>query len=512
MRATKLVSARSFRNELLRATRLQSGVVAATLQTNKSHSASLHTTTRYSRPIKSFRSRQLSRQFSTGSPVPFIDCVVVGGGPVGASASWFLAENEANEGKSIVMIHDPANKGAHEDWSRLARLSFDGPRQEMDLSRHAISLLDMADEVRSYQSGEPVVPVRPGMLFVASPGTNLARACTYGLENFGDEEFKQHHVDELEGLYPGNPVNLPKDTLCFSHPIGYCVSPLELAAVGRGVAKGYGVDIKAGSATIDMAPPEAGANVIRVTMDNGEQFDTRRCFLFAGAQGKKIVADAVKRSPANSVLDIPEFKDTYITAISTVRYKHRNHPADPVPDSGHVVTPITLGQLDIPELCPFQANFSIVAEEYGDVLKTRLSGSAGSETIETVEEMHNNPNREEQDKEMGQVYGNFFGHLFPYLETEKALDFNRCVTYRSHNTNFSGTSLLEKTIGEGENKATIMTTPGCFGVGVKFGPALGQAAAAHVFEQPLEAGMNMFESGNCEPDKSEDGERIERAW
>ena len=52
------------------------------------------------------------------------------------------------------------NKGAHEDWSRLARLSFDGPVEEMNLSRHAIGLIDLIDEVRSMQSGAPIVPVR----------------------------------------------------------------------------------------------------------------------------------------------------------------------------------------------------------------------------------------------------------------------------------------------------------------------------------------------------------------
>lgn len=50
----------------------------------------------------------------------------------------------------------------------------------------------------------------------------------------------------------------------------------------------------------------------------------------------------------------------YITAISTVRYRHRNHPADPAPGSGHVSQPITLGQLEIPDLIGYQANFSVV--------------------------------------------------------------------------------------------------------------------------------------------------------
>lgn len=443
-----------------------------------------------------------SRQFS--SDVPFIDNIVVGGGPVGASTAWYLAENENAEGKTVMMIHDPTNKGAHEDWSRLARLSFDGPRDEFDLSKHAVSLLDMADEVRSYQSGEPVVPIRPGMLFVASPGTNLARACAYGAENFGDADFIQRDPAELEELYPGNEFNLPKDTLCWSHPVGLCVSPLELAAVGRGVAQSYGVDIRTGRAAIDVVSD----GVIRVTLATGEQFDTKNCFLFAGAQGKKLIADALLRDPVkNAELEIPELTDTYITAISTVRYNHVNHPARPKEGSGHVPPPITLGQLEVPELCNFQANFSVVAEEYGDVLKTRLSGAPGSETIETVADLHKGCTPE-QDEEMREIYGNFFGSLFPFLDTTKALDFNRCVTYRNFNPNFSGTSLLEKKVGNG---GSLMITPGCFGVGVKFGPALGQAAAAHTFGDELENGMNVFQSGS-EQLKAEDENRIERAW
>jgi len=55
-----------------------------------------------------------------------------------------------------------------------------------------------------------------------------------------------------------------------------------------------------------------------------------------------------------------------------------------------------------------------------------------------------------------------------------------------------------------------MTTVGCFGVGVKFGPALGQAAAAHEYGDDLELGMNVFQSGEL-PDE-EGGERVERAW
>merc|ERR1712013_242185 len=100
------------------------------------------------------------------------------------------------------------------------------------------------------------------------------------------------------------------------------------------------------------------------------------------------------------------------------------------------------------------------------------------------------------DEMMAEIYGKFFGGLFPYLETEKALDFNRCVTYRNFDTRMSGTSLVDKVVGEeGETKSNIITTVGCFGVGVKFGPALGQAAAAHTFGEDIEEGMNVFTSG-----------------
>ena len=39
-----------------------------------------------------------------------------------------------------------------------------------------------------------------------------------------------------------------------------------------------------------------------------------------------------------------------------------------------VVPPIVLGQIEQPKLMDYQANFSIVAEEMGNVYKVRLSG------------------------------------------------------------------------------------------------------------------------------------------
>ena len=458
-----------------------------------------------------------ARSFSTTAAAAApetADCVVVGGGPVGGCASWFLAENEVaqEEGTKIICVHDPKNRGAHEDWSRLARLSFDGPLDEMNLSRHAIGLLDLIDEVRMMNSGAPVVPVRPGMVFLASPGTDLARACANGEAEFGDDQFRRVDWRELESIYPGNAFDLPADTLAWTHPTGYCVSPLELADAARKTAEAYGVETVEGRARVD----HVGDGLLRVTLDDGREIDTRKCFLFAGAVSKQLIDEAIERDPVgNAVLEVPEFDDTYITAISTVRYGHVNHPAQPAPDSGHVVTPIVLGQLDVPELIDFQANFSIVAEEYGDVLKTRLSGSIGSEVVATVDEMKRIgiDDGGQQDSQMDDIYQRFFGPLFPFLSTEKPLDFNRCVTYRNYNPNFSGTSLVEKQIGEGDNKSSLMTTVGCFGVGVKFGPALGEAAAAHTFGQDLQEGMNVFTSGDPSLIVDEDdADRIDRAW
>ena len=431
------------------------------------------------------------------------DYIIVGGGPVGASTAWFLSE-QAGEEQSVLLIHDPKNKGAHEDWSRLARLSFDGPRDEFDLSKHAIELLDLMDEVQSMNSGAPVVPIRPGMLFLASPGTPMAQLCANG-ETYGDSEYRRVDVKDLDTIYPGNEFNLPEDTLCWTHPTGYCVSPLELASSARKTAEAYGAEIVEGRAAVDNMPTGG----FQVTLDDGMVYETPNCMVFAGAQNKRLLAEAVERDPVkNAELVIPEFDETYISAISTIRYNHVNHPANPKPGSGHVVPPITLGQLEIPGLIDFQANFSIVAEEYGDVLKTRLSGSIGSETIPTVAAMYEIS--DDQNDEMADIYQNFFGTLFPFLDTAAPLDFNRCVTYRNHNPNFSGTSILAKKTG---SESSLLTTVGCFGVGVKFGPALGEAASAHVLGNKLKDGMDVFFSGD-ESLSSVDDEmkKVERAW
>merc|ERR550514_681080 len=110
------------------------------------------------------------------------------------------------------------------------------------------------------------------------------------------------------------------------------------------------------------------------------------------------------------------------------------------------------------------------------------------------------------NERMAETYQAVFGSLFPYLETDTPLDFNRCVTYRNHIPAFHGTALLEKKIGE----SSLITTPGCFGVGVKFGPLLGQAAAAHSNGLPVEPGVHVFQSGEQTLDP--DTEIIERAW
>ena len=115
---------------------------------------------------------------------------------------------------------------------------------------------------------------------------------------------------------------------------------------------------------------------------------------------------------------------------------------------------------------------------------------------------------------MAAIYKNFFGALFPYLETEKPQDFNRCVTYRNHGAAFGGTSLLEKDIKDkaGEKKSSLLTTVGCFGVGVKFGPALGEAAAAHANGNELYTGMYVHKSGDDKLKSTDLGDQLARAW
>jgi hypothetical protein len=51
-------------------------------------------------------------------------------------------------------------------------------------------------------TGAPVLPVTPGMLFVASPGTNMAIACERG-ESYGVEGYRRVSLDELDELFPG---------------------------------------------------------------------------------------------------------------------------------------------------------------------------------------------------------------------------------------------------------------------------------------------------------------------
>jgi len=418
----------------------------------------------------------------------------VGGGPVGTSTAWFLAEREHD----VLLIHDPKDAGAHEDWSRLARLSFDGPPDEMECSKHAIELLDLIEEVRSMNAGAPAVPIKPGMLFVASPGTNMALACARG-EAYGEEGYRRVELDELDELFPGNPMTLPEGTLCWTHPAGYCVSPMELCDANLKTCLAYGVEENHGRVSLDVGSD--GEYIVQV--DNGDVFATRKLYLMAGAYNKAICQD----SPAPQLSGIKEFETMYISAISTIRYRHRNHPSAPS-DPSFVVPPITLGQLELPGVCDFQANFSVVAEEYGDVLKTRLSGDIGTEVVPRVEDMKANTVGMD-DAKMAQTYGAVFGSCFPYLETEKPLDFNRCVTYRNHIPAFSGTSLLEVEVGEGDKTSKMLTTVGCFGVGVKFGPVLGEAAADFTDGEELKIGMNVFQSGM---DHQLDGEMIERAW
>jgi len=227
---------------------------------------------------------------------------------------------------------------------------------------------------------------------------------------------------------------------------------------------------------------------VKVSLKSGETFHTKNCFVFCGAQNKEIFESATMRA-GNESLELPELEQTFITAISTVRYQHANSIRN---NGTALTTPIILGQIEVPQILNFQANFSIVPEDFGNILKTRLSGAEGSEVIPYVSSLHD-VFQPDDDAAMAIQYKQFFGSLFPFLCTEQPLDFNRCVTYRNHGKAFSGTSaLLEKRVG---GDARVLTTAGCFGVGVKYGPLLGEAVADHVFQDGVRDGINVLTSG-----------------
>jgi hypothetical protein len=135
----------------------------------------------------------------------------------------------------------------------------------------------------------------------------MAKALTHG-ESLGDSLLNRVDPSELESIFPGNAFNLPADTLCWTHPAGLAVSPLELCTASRGTAQAYGVEILTSRAHVDMAEDR---ELVRVSLDSGEVFDTPRLYLFAGAQSKQILSTSLKRQPlGNQDLRVPELDDT----------------------------------------------------------------------------------------------------------------------------------------------------------------------------------------------------------
>ena len=59
-------------------------------------------------------------QRSEGGKPEFYDHIIVGGGPVGTGTAWYLGEKtcEQEVPEKVLLVHDPKNPGAHEDWSR----------------------------------------------------------------------------------------------------------------------------------------------------------------------------------------------------------------------------------------------------------------------------------------------------------------------------------------------------------------------------------------------------------
>ena len=119
----------------------------------------------------------------------------------------------------------------------------------------------------------------------------------------------------MHKVFSGNKLNLPEGTLCWSHPLGFCVSlsPIELCSAQLKTTQAYGISAKEGTASIDLED-----DMVRVLLSNGESYLTKKCYLFAGAQNKELFEQSLQRSTDNSGIAIPEFENTYITAISTM--------------------------------------------------------------------------------------------------------------------------------------------------------------------------------------------------
>ena len=410
----------------------------------------------------------------------YYDNIIIGGGPIGSSTAMFLSEENKNE--NTLLICDDKDRGSYEDWSKILRLSLDSNINEYNLSKHSYDIIQMLDEIRSTKPGHNIMSIQSGVLFLASPNTNLAKKCLYSLNNNKDynddnddeDQFKLLNIKDINDIFNIS-LNLPKETLCFYHPRAAAINPIELVYTLRGLAQNNGLQIMNNKKIVSLKYIDNDDKILICSNDN-DIFSTKNLYLFCGARNKELGKDFAK-----------EFDETYITAISTIRY-NANCDVN--------VHPIILGQLDLDKsMIDHQANFSVIPEiddNGNNIVKIRLSGKNGSEVIETREGLDCEYILNQND-EMIKLSKNIFGELLPYIDNEKPLDFNRCCTYRNHFTHFNGTSLLNIPLS---TSSSIMTTVGCYGVGVKFAPVLGEAAVAFKNNESVQDGIKIFESGD----------------
>jgi cysteine synthase len=374
--------------------------------------------------------------------------IIIGGGPVGSSLALKLAQNN----HQVTLINNFINLGSHNDTSRLSRLAFDGTRTEFKLSQQAIiNLLKINKTV-----GEKVITSRPGVLFIASPNTTLAKKLKNG-ESF-DNGLKRLTQAEVNTIFSGYAFNFPHETLYWHHPVGYVVNPIELTKANRVLAAAHGCEIIDAEGRISY-----NQNNFNITTSNQQSFSTKNLFLLAGASNKQL-------SEAGD-LAIPEFNNTYLTAISTIRYQSA---------SKRGLMPITVGSLQLNSF-PYLLDFSTMPESTA-IVKTRLSGPQGSETIKSVNEKNSLASEVAKQNSL-----NLFNQVLPNLGVP--IDFTRCITYRNTSPSMAGIGFLEAKFSQEHNRneehhfPTLITTLGCYGVHVKYGSIIADSIYQYLFKQ-----------------------------
>ncbi len=366
--------------------------------------------------------------------------IILGGGPVGSSLAKLFAESH----QSITLVYDPSNFGSHHDVSRLSRLAYEGDDSEFERSYEAVRHLTEINAIAS----SSVITSKPGVVFIASEGTLLAQQLdSHAHRNFSLTEITS---DRLRSIFPSYPINVPQNTRLWLSKEGYVVNPQNLSLINRKLAAQAGCEIVLGKAKVSLLD-----NQYHVTVNDDTILQTKELYLLAGAANKEIFY--------STQLKIPEFSATYLTAISTLRYRLRTEPS--------LFMPIVIGSLYLPEWS-HPLDFSTMPEGLSTI-KTRLSGPVLSEEIKIVDEKNNFDNEKQQME-----YIKLFSKLFPFLLSP--YDFRRCITYRNNGELINGLSFLAvehmRSVNSVSRKMAMLTTTlGCYGVHVKYGHILAKA-------------------------------------